>query len=631
MLSFLRRILNRSQYFQPDNQTLELWDALRDLNNRIVAEPSASILSLARSTHNHLHISGKVEKNFIKSISPLLCKHGEFSNLLAWTDVVFLKNLNKTRNAWELTIAISYLTEIGKVEQATDLMVELREKLNVGWLNTECIHYTIKKVQHYESSRILSAVTAERFRISFIQLLDAFKGEWASRLHDVELIKAMVSLLANHDCYTPQHFKIIADGALRHYGLCPVFWQIWSETRPSIDLKSKENLAQLNESEKHWQTIHATLQGESENLATYWFKLHPALEWFYEQKNPEVLTMMTDIAAKLSTSQSTTDRELAEEIIIRIGEMDPGEMKRWETKTSIWPTFEAPKEGLNNNQLELLTPTEKSHDLLQQTILVASVVRNEMILLPHFLTHYRKLGVNTFIFIDNASDDGTTQFLLEQPDVVIYLAKTEYKKSIYGVVWQQAILGNHGLGKWVLLADADEFLTYPNWQKVSLAQFIDQADAQGSDAILTFMIDMYPDGPLEEADFTRAKPFEAAPLHDANPLIEWRLGSGQYSNSNNYLSALRHRLINNTPPNAFSSQKVALTRYQPWIRYSAGLHNAANVEIAKYSAIFAHFKYHSGFLKKVEEEVLRGQHFNGAEEYRYYYNFLKIFNRKEIR
>jgi hypothetical protein len=141
---------------------------------------------------------------------------------------------------------------------------------------------------------------------------------------------------------------------------------------------------------------------------------------------------------------------------------------------------------------------------------------------------------------------------------------------------------------------------------------------QHADAALTLMVDMYPEGGLAEADFGRESPFSAAPCFDREPLIEWRLGSGCYSNGPTYLSALRHRLIPDSAPNFFTSQKLAVFKYQPWVRLSEGLHYASNLRVAKEAVAFAHFKYHAGFQQKVRAEVARQQHFNGAEEYRKY-------------
>lgn len=100
--------------------------------------------------------------------------------------------------------------------------------------------------------------------------------------------------------------------------------------------------------------------------------------------------------------------------------------------------------------------------------------------------------------------------------------------------------------------------------------------------------------------------------------MEWKLGSGCFSNGKTWLSGLRHRLIADSAPNFYTSQKLAILKYQPWIRLSEGLHYASNVTTSQQVAYFAHFKYHAGFQNKVIEEVARKQHFNNAEEYQRY-------------
>jgi len=284
----------------------------------------------------------------------------------------------------------------------------------------------------------------------------------------------------------------------------------------------------------------------------------------------------------------------------------------------IWPTCWKPTISGYTNQLELLTDAKKSEVLLQNELVVVAVERNEMTMLPHFLAHYRMLGVNCFIFVDNCSDDGSREYLYGQPDVVLYSADTEYKQSHFGVAWQQAVMGNLCLNKWVLIADADELLVYENCEKRPLADLVAEVEAEGADAIRVDMIDMYPFGDLNEADFTQSVPFEAAPWFDQAPITPWRLGSGWFSNSTSYVSHLRHRLLPNAVPHDFVSQKFALLRYRPWVRVSQGVHYAANLTVSSKSCWFAHFKYHSGFKDKVLTEIHRGQHFNNAAEYRRY-------------
>lgn len=288
----------------------------------------------------------------------------------------------------------------------------------------------------------------------------------------------------------------------------------------------------------------------------------------------------------------------------------------------LWPTLAAPTLGDGGrapNQLELLSDPQGVARLSEAPVILVAVARNEKILMPHFLAHYRGLGVRHFVLVDNLSDDGTREYLLAQPDVVLYSADTDYRDSHYGVAWQQAVLGAHALGRWVVLADIDEMLVYENCERQPITQWLADLQAQGHDAALTLMVDMYPSGELANADFTQAENlFEMAPNFDRQPLQRWQLGAGHYSNAVTYLSALRHRLIPDSAPNLYTSQKVAVFRYAPWVRLAQGLHYVSNLKVAPQPAFFAHFKYHAGFREKVLQEIARKQHFNGAEEYAKY-------------
>jgi hypothetical protein len=308
---------------------------------------------------------------------------------------------------------------------------------------------------------------------------------------------------------------------------------------------------------------------------------------------------------------------------------DPDELKSLENDRSkiqlapsyIWPTCEqiSVGPGAEANRLELLSDPYALLGLRDAQIVIVAVARNERLLLPYFLAHYRKLGVQHFVMVDNLSTDGTRAYLLAQPDVVVYGTETEYRNSHFGVAWQQAVLGNHCRGKWVLLADIDEFLVFPDCESRTLLDWVRQLGQAGADAAMVKMVDMYPRGTLADADFTRGSPFVEAPWFDADPLIQWKLGSGTYSGGSTYLSAMRHRVIAGSAPNQYTSQKIALLRYQPWVRFSEGLHYASGLHVDEtQSAWFAHFKYHAGFQRKVIEEVQRKQHYNGAEEYRRY-------------
>jgi len=596
---------------EPTRNTVLLWDALRELNSRLIASPG-SVFVHVKAVHDHLELRGKVSRSYIASVTPLLCHHDEFMALHEWQDLSFLYKFGKNRNAWKLSLALPTLIADGKVELATELVIELTRKSSEGWLNTECIRFALEQVLQIESTNHINVKASVQFQRAFLNLLDAFKGDWFSRLHDLELIKATVVLLTALVRYDHTHRDKVATAAIRHYGLCPTFWQYYEAQ------VADPALAQAN---AQWQTIHRALNVGNPLSSMCLQELITSLAWFHERHNPDALMFMRDIVANHVKDRRQESGLAGQKMVDWLTQAEPVDAKRLEAN-AVWPTYQPATFGPNCNQLDLLSTPEQASNLMQHDLLVVSVVRNEMTMLPYFFEHYRKLGITCFVFVDNGSTDGTEEYLRNQTDVVLYATETEYKHANYGVAWQQAVLGNHCLGKWVVLADADEFLVYPGYEYRPFAEFLAEVEKQKADAVLTFMVDMYPFGSLAEADFTKASPFQAAPWHDAKPLIEWRLGSGQYSNATNYLSGLRQRLAKPSPPNAFTSQKIALVRYQPWLRFSEGLHNAANIKTAKDIAAFAHFKYHAAFEQKVREEIRRGQHYNNAEEYKRYVELL---------
>jgi hypothetical protein len=58
------------------------------------------------------------------------------------------------------------------------------------------------------------------------------------------------------------------------------------------------------------------------------------------------------------------------------------------------------------------------------------------------------------------------------------------------------------------------------------------------------------------------------------------------------------------------------------MRFSQGIHYASGVNVAEQAVQFAHFKYHAGFKEKIEEEIKRKQHYDGAKEYKRYASML---------
>lgn len=287
-------------------------------------------------------------------------------------------------------------------------------------------------------------------------------------------------------------------------------------------------------------------------------------------------------------------------------------------QAKIWPSYQPVRQGWASNTLDLISAPEKLARVNAAPVAVVSCLRNELFMLPRFLEHYRALGVQGFLMVDNGSDDGSFDYLVEQPDVALFSVDTPYSESQYGVAWQQALLANLRVNRWSLIADLDELLVLNADLTGNLPGLVGSPEFRGAEAARLFMLDMYPEGALSDADFVAASPFAQAGFVDREPFLAVTGGQGPYSDAPVWTSALRHRLIPGSRSDLFVAQKIALLKYRPWMRLSAGLHFVADARLAPRDLLFAHFKYNAAFHAKALTEVARRQHFNNAEEYRKY-------------
>ena len=118
----------------------------------------------------------------------------------------------------------------------------------------------------------------------------------------------------------------------------------------------------------------------------------------------------------------------------------------------------------------------------------------------------------SFIFVDNESKDQSSNFLKDQPDVTLYHAPANfYSKSKFGTEWTDALSYEHALGRWVLVADVDEVLTWPGCQGQGLGGLVKEAERLGLNRVFTPMIDVYGSVPCSEME----------PYQPGEPFSKW--------------------------------------------------------------------------------------------------------------
>jgi hypothetical protein len=189
--------------------------------------------------------------------------------------------------------------------------------------------------------------------------------------------------------------------------------------------------------------------------------------------------------------------------------------------------------SLSDNVMELPSEFIERVDAVRSNLVVFSVMRNERQRIPAWLRHYREIGVKTFAIVDNNSTDGTYELLKCEKDVVLTRMAGGFLASRFGVDWLNEFHRRIRPGAWVLFVDADEFLVYRGWPETDLATYANWMTAEGSNAAMGFMLDMYPVGPIENATivdsddlFTVAGNFDRDYHFRVAPRKPWETGNG---------------------------------------------------------------------------------------------------------
>lgn len=300
-------------------------------------------------------------------------------------------------------------------------------------------------------------------------------------------------------------------------------------------------------------------------------------------------------------------------------------------------------------------------ELLPDEVLGVVVVRNEMIRLPSWLAHYRSLGVSRFVVIDNGSTDGTLEFTMGQDDCRVVQRAESFAESSFGIKWVNELVGALENPGWILFADADEQLVYRGWPSRSVVELCQEAEAEGNNAIFSFMMDMYPSGPLEDtASSGLTDLFALAPCFDRDyhfrlrPRKPWQAPDGwievvggprvRYLSSfprevrSGWFDYLLRGQIDRVLPfvplsllpsvvRAMPSHMPVLAKY-PLIRVGEGVrhlhpHWISGAKVHRDSTVVCHFKFLRDFADRVRVEIERREHYNRSAEYILYGDMLR--------
>ncbi len=275
---------------------------------------------------------------------------------------------------------------------------------------------------------------------------------------------------------------------------------------------------------------------------------------------------------------------------------------------------------------ELRVVADRTGGIGADDVLLFATLRNERIRLPYFLAYYRKLGISQFLIVDNGSDDGSREYLAEQPDVSLWTATASYRRARFGMDWMNWLLRRYGHGHWTLVVDPDEFLVFPFCDTRPIRALTDWLDSYDLRSFPAMVLDMYPKGDIDAVPYTEGTdPFEIASWFDPGNYMISR--NPTYGNLWIQGGVRARTMFADTPEAAPSLNKIPLVKWRRGYTYISGTHmilpRGLNLTYdewggEKISGCLLHAKFLSTLPAKVDEELVRGEHFADSREYRAY-------------
>ncbi|MEL6958442.1 MAG: glycosyltransferase family 2 protein [Pseudomonadota bacterium] len=269
-------------------------------------------------------------------------------------------------------------------------------------------------------------------------------------------------------------------------------------------------------------------------------------------------------------------------------------------------------------------------DIPGSGVLVFATVRNEMLRLPHWLSHYRGLGAAHFLVVDNASDDGTAEYLADQPDVSVWSTSHSYKASRFGVDWLTCLQFKFGHGRWCLTVDADEILVFPDSPTSDLQRLVQHLEATNRPSFGALLLDLFPKGPLTEIPFqTGENPIDALLWFDADGYRARR--HAVYGNLWIQGGTRDRVFFGSQPERSPTLNKTPLVKWSRSYAYVTSTHQILPRSInrvfetgdgPRVSGVLLHTKFLNNIAEKSHEELERQQHFENSDLYRPYYKAL---------
>jgi len=274
---------------------------------------------------------------------------------------------------------------------------------------------------------------------------------------------------------------------------------------------------------------------------------------------------------------------------------------------------------------ELGVVQDNTGQIRKGDILLFCTLRNEAFRIPHFLEHYRRLGVGHFVFVDNGSEDCFQELVRNEVDISVWHSTASYKRANFGMHWLNYLLRRYGSGHWCVVCDPDEYLVFPYSDQRNLYELCGYLDDERRQSFFCLLLDMYSDRAVNDTHYDADRsPLAVCPYFDASGYVQ-RINTRVF---NVWVQGgVRRRVIFRDNPSAAPAlNKTPLVKWKWNYSYISSMHALVprHLNVPHHGSYLCptgcllHFKFFSVLQEKAAEEQVRKEHFMDSLEYSHY-------------
>jgi len=262
----------------------------------------------------------------------------------------------------------------------------------------------------------------------------------------------------------------------------------------------------------------------------------------------------------------------------------------------------------------------KNNLLSSERPIVICIVKDDLIRMKLFLTHYRKMGIDSFFILDDSSTDGTREYLLDQSDVTVFESNVQYS-TIIRQVWVNKMISYIGKNRWFLIVDSDELFDFSEEYSNSIMDYVKDLEAKEVSRAKALLLDMFCEKGLYADVIEKPEDIEKEykyfyPYYYLEPThydVSVKGGARQifFNESGKMPIASKYPLIYIDSEDILFNSHV----YFPFKR------NVPN----RPSTVLKHYKFLPGDQEKYIERIKKKNFEGNSQEYKAYYSYNSDF------